>query len=283
MAAEILDVIQRRIKESGGRGQASHTSVSSLPRIGKTRRLGLAMGPETLQKRKFRFQAEAQARLPPFPPRFDWRSHRGVNWVSRIADQGGCGSCVAFACVAVLECQLAIETGTSHSLSEAFLFFCGGARCEAGWDVEPALRFVQNNGVTDWDCFPYSLPAGQHSCSEACPNWAERVYRIKRFQMHSLSDFVKNLISNRGPMIAAMDVYDDFSYYSGGTYSHVYGDNLGAHAVAVIGYDDALSHWICKNSWGDRWGEHGFFQLQYGQCGMCVQYPLWGVEGVVPP
>jgi hypothetical protein len=36
----------------------------------------------------------------------------------------------------------------------------------------------------------------------------------------------------------------------------------------VIGYDDAQSCWICKNSWGQTHGNDGCFRIGYGQCGI---------------
>ncbi|CAF4578473.1 unnamed protein product [Rotaria magnacalcarata] len=45
------------------------------------------------------------------------------------------------------------------------------------------------------------------------------------------------------------------------------------HAMAVVGYgyDDALksSYWIIKNSWGTKWGEHGYLRLAKDAGNMC--------------
>ena len=38
---------------------------------------------------------------------------------------------------------------------------------------------------------------------------------------------------------------------------------LGGHAVTCVGYDDAKSVWIMKNSWGSNWGDKGYFYLPY--------------------
>lgn len=283
MSSDVLAAIRQRIRDIGANWTADHTTVSELPRSAKSGRLGLALGPEALQKRLFRFQAESRSPSPPFPQRFDWRSYKGYNWVSSVSDQGACGSCVAFACVGALESQLLINTGHLHALSEAFLFFCAGRDCDVGWDIEPALRFLQTQGVTDHRCFPYVISARQQQCADRCADWNKRLYGIQDFEMIASPDFVKNWISNRGPMVAAMDIYDDLYFYSRGVYSHVYGSNLGGHAVTVIGYDENSEHWICKNSWGIGWGETGFFRIQYGECGICVQYPMWGLKGTITP
>jgi hypothetical protein len=47
----------------------------------------------------------------------------------------------------------------------------------------------------------------------------------------------------------------------------------------VVGYDDVAQCWICKNSWGAGWGDHGFVRIGYGECGLDAE--MWAVESVV--
>ena len=78
----------------------------------------------------------------------------------------------------------------------------------------------------------------------------------------------KQALAANGPVIAGMRVYEDFYYYRSGTYRQAAGRYRGLHAVAVVGYDDAARHWIVKNSWGGGWGEGGFINIGYGECGI---------------
>jgi len=83
---------------------------------------------------------------------------------------------------------------------------------------------------------------------------------------------MKKVLSEHGCLAADFLVYEDFMDYPGGIYEHAYGDYLGGHAVAVVGYDDVDDCWICKNSWGLGWGEAGggetggWFRIAYGEC-----------------
>jgi C1A family cysteine protease len=54
----------------------------------------------------------------------------------------------------------------------------------------------------------------------------------------------------------------------------------GGHCVEIIGYDDNLGCWICKNSWGTGWGEAGYFRIAYGQCAIETWAGPFGVQGV---
>jgi len=38
---------------------------------------------------------------------------------------------------------------------------------------------------------------------------------------------------------------------------------LGGHAVLCVGYDDATSRFLLRNSWGPKWGQKGYFTLPY--------------------
>jgi C1A family cysteine protease len=38
---------------------------------------------------------------------------------------------------------------------------------------------------------------------------------------------------------------------------------LGGHAVLAVGYDDADQRFLCRNSWGESWGEGGYFTMPY--------------------
>ncbi|MCD4654801.1 C1 family peptidase, partial [bacterium] len=63
-----------------------------------------------------------------------------------------------------------------------------------------------------------------------------------------------------------LEIYSDFSGYTGGIYKY---DNIsgfvGGHFVVIVGWDDSLDCWICKNSWGAGWGENGYFRIARNQ------------------
>ena len=38
---------------------------------------------------------------------------------------------------------------------------------------------------------------------------------------------------------------------------------LGGHAVAMVGFDDTKKLFIVRNSWGNTWGDKGYFYMPY--------------------
>jgi C1A family cysteine protease len=39
--------------------------------------------------------------------------------------------------------------------------------------------------------------------------------------------------------------------------------SLGGHCTLLMGYDDAKQTLLVLNSWGESWGQHGYFELPY--------------------
>ena len=42
------------------------------------------------------------------------------------------------------------------------------------------------------------------------------------------------------------------------------GKIVGGHCVVIVGYDDHVSCFICRNTWGHDWGVDGHFLVRYG-------------------
>lgn len=208
-------------------------------------------------------------------------------YMSPVKDQGKCGSCVAFGTIAAIEGVIRFQRkdpNYSVDLSEAHLFYCHaaseGRTCGdsllinpwKGWVPERALIAFKQKGVVDQTCFPYDPFSHPQQC-KLCSNWATSLTFITSYRkVSSISEMKSELVRN-GPLISCMWVFDDFMSYSGfGVYSHV-GISLAGHCVCIVGYDDANQCWIAKNSWGPRWGNNGFFRIQYGSC--FIDYEMW--------
>ncbi len=267
---------------------AGVTSVSELSLDHQKRRLGYVPSEreESLEERvkvslaRLNLTREA---IGAAAASFDWRNVNGLNYVTPIRDQGGCGSCVAFGTLATVEAKFRIQRGNPSlavDLSEASLFFCigpsSGASCSGGWYMTPSMNGVKNTGVPDEGCFPYT--DHQQACAQ-CSDSASRATKITGWHTISNSADMKTWISTQGPLATCFSVYGDFYSYKSGIYKHVTGSFVGGHCVSVVGFNDAGGYWICKNSWGTGFGMSGFFNIAYGDCG--IDSTMWAVEGVL--
>jgi len=210
-----------------------------------------------------------------WPRRVDWRNRKGRNNVTPVRDQGGCGSCVSFGTTATLESMILIEHVATFDLSEAELLFCGGGGC-GGWWPSSAVTYLMSKGIGLEQCFPYV------ATNMACTTCTERDGEaIKVRNQTTIFDVTqrKQYLTHVGPTMCVFEVYGDFFGYGSGVYTHVTGGLAGLHCVEVIGFDDLLGCWICKNSWGAGWGDAGFFKIAYGECNIDGAYPFWGIGG----
>ncbi len=286
--AQNMDVaaLQAALRQSGEKWQADTTALTALAPQQKQLRLG-ANPPGGLQELQQREQTasirvEVKA-IGTYPAAFDLRDVNGGDYITAVKDQGGCGSCVAFGSTATVEGTFRWQRGNPSlavDLSEAQLFYCiaesQGRNCGNGWWPDNALDGYKNVGIADEACFPYT--AGDQVC-KLCGDWQGRAIKITGWHTISNTADMKTWLSTRGPLDTCFTVYDDFFSYRSGVYSHMSGDVAGGHCVCVVGYNDSLGCWICKNSWGTSWGQSGFFQIAYGQCG--IDATMWAVEGIL--
>jgi C1A family cysteine protease len=284
LGIEEITLIRNSITEKRLSWTAGATSMSKLTQEERKKYLGLVVPEEETERIKAAMieedaRAASDGRVFISSPQWDWRNVSGMDWTTPIKDQSGCGACVAFATVALIESSLEIfkrDPYLNPNLSEADLFFRGcGSCCGRGWNFAPALSYAQHRGIPDDACFPYDLMNGSDS---PCPDRDKRIIKITSWRTIFSASQAKEWISIRGPLMSGMSVYDDFFHYQKGIYQNAYGGYVGDHAICIVGYDDAGGYWICKNSWGPTWGERGWFKIAYGECGMGSRFAFYTAE-----
>jgi len=263
-----IEEINSLIKDRGLNWKSSNNRVWSLSKERKKRLMGVPYIPNN----EFVFLPPDQKTLD-LPSKLDWRDKAGFDYMTPVKDQDNCGSCVAFSTIAVVEAQNNIANNwpdLNLDLSEQQLFSCGGGSCEFGWYPDKALNYLMNSGVTDEGCMIYTsgIDGRRRSCNDKCPDYSNRITKIDSFKNITKTkgvalDMIEAL--QNGPLTGVMKTFDDLTSYENGIYEHVPdGSTGGGHAIAIVGYDNIEKYWIIKNSWGDDWGENGYFRIKMG-------------------
>ncbi len=215
------------------------------------------------------------------PSYFSWRDINGVDFTTGIRHQTPFPSCETFAIVGAVETMVQYKVGYPFGcdLSEAHLFFWSGGTINWGSYPENDTKFLQEYGVPDEACWPYPRVKYQYPLNTTCPDWQNRTVKITNWSYLPEDPIaIKTALITNGPVPTYFIVYRDFQYHEKGIYQHKWGRFVAPHYVTIIGYDDELGCWLCKNSWGKGWGENGWFSVKYGQCG--IEKKAFYIEGV---
>lgn len=249
--------LQKSLDARGARWTAGETAVSNLTEDQWGNLVGLDVNGPT-------------GPLAPEPPEtrlansLDWRDNGG-NFVTAPKQQGGCGSCWSFAMTGALESYVMrkkSQPGLGIDLSEQVYISCSSVGSCKGGVLFPI--FLVRQGLPAEAAYPYAEANG--SCSSAAFGWERETHKIGGWGMVLPTvNKIKAALSHYGPLPTSMMVYEDLLHYTGGVYSRVSGKRVGAHAVLLVGYNDAEEYFIVKNSWGTNWGEGGFFRVDYSE------------------
>lgn len=286
-----VDKVRDAIREKGATWTAAENRLTRLPLSEQKKLLGALDDPKSPFPRKLDSKSldiDKKLSLKAFPPSLDWRNLNGGNWVSPVRDQNPWGACIAFSSSACLESLLKIQSGNPGldiDLSERFLFAYGGGHEIQGWWTAQAADFLMTVGVVPESACPYTAWDGSPPEDSAqvwlnsnptylIEDWSEPFYLY--IPIPENENKVKDAVM-LAPIVALLDIYEDFVSYSGGVYENVSGSLLGSHAVLLIGWDDTQDCWICKNSWGESWGESGFFRVKKSNMGK-TNFPKYALK-----
>ncbi|XP_028908763.1 cathepsin B isoform X1 [Ornithorhynchus anatinus] len=242
------------------------------------------------------------------PENFDARQQwPNCPTIKEIRDQGSCGSCWAFGAVEAISDRVCVHTNGQVSVevsAEDLLTCCGlecGMGCNGGYPTGAWTYWTKkglvSGGLYDSHvgCRPYSIPPCEHhvngsrppcsgeggdtpKCSKKCedgytPSYKEdkhfgsNSYSVPSNEQEIMAEIYKN-----GPVEGAFSVYEDFLQYKSGVYQHVTGDEVGGHAIRILGWgvENGTPYWLAANSWNTDWGENGFFKILRGKdhCGI---------------
>lgn len=213
------------------------------------------------------------------PDAWDWRNVGGYNFVSPVRNQGSCGSCYAFATMGMLESRIRVMSRLQQKpvLSPQQVVSCSNYSqgCDGGFPYLIAGKYAQDFGIVEEADFPYT--GGDSPCTlkgDAYRYYTAEYHYVGGFYGGCNEAYMKFELILGGPLAVAFEVYDDFMGYRGGIYHHTGLQDkfnpfqLTNHAVLLVGYGaDSTTgekYWIVKNSWGESWGEKGFFRIRRG-------------------
>ncbi|OEL24959.1 Cysteine proteinase 1 [Dichanthelium oligosanthes] len=210
------------------------------------------------------------------PTDFDWREHGAVG---PVKDQGSCGSCWSFSTTGALEGAHYLATGKLEVLSEQQMVDCDHEcdpleprSCDAGCNgglMTTAFSYLQKSGGLESEKdYPYTGSDGTCKFDKS-----KIVAQVKNFSVVSVDEdqIAANLVKH-GPLAIGINAVFMQTYIGGVSCPYICGRHLD-HGVLLVGYGSAgyapirfkeKPYWIIKNSWGENWGENGYYKICRG-------------------
>jgi C1A family cysteine protease len=201
------------------------------------------------------------------PPTFSLRSS-----MSPILNQGSIGDCVSNAFA------LTISSMTKNKVNISRLYHYAVTRIiedtpvneDSGVYIRDAANSILTYGAvaeTTWPYNPNNFVFLPPLAAFRTSNYF-RTYSYT-FINQDLNSIRQCFTKNQKPIIFGFTVYNSFMSQNVTNTGIVPMPNtqtetlLGGHCMVIVGYDDTKSEFICANSWGTGWGDHGYCHMPY--------------------
>jgi len=231
----------------------------------------LLMKKGSIKKREIKPEDVLQPKPDVVAPKsFDWRDKGAI---TKVKNQGQCGSCWAFSVAENVESVWILAgkaDNKSLALSTQQIVDCDNSDdgCGGG-DTPTAFDYIiKAGGLESESKYPYKARDGR--CAFKAENVVTKISSWKYATQSNNEETMKNNLVSWAPLSICVDAAK-WQWYSGGIMTKKdCGDDLD-HCVQVVGYngDGHVPYWIVRNSWGSSWGEHGYINLEFGKdtCG----------------
>ena len=236
------------------------------------------------------------------PDAFTWNNVNNKSYLTRILNQHiprYCGSCWVHGAISALADRIKINRqviGPDINLSIQYILNCigkGNGSCYGGEHIN-VYKLIHNKGFIPFEsCLTYeacsydskdkSCLLNDWSCTDinicrTCSTFSEfggKCNAIKNFPNVSISSYgivsgeeaIMNEIYKNGPIACNVDAEDNkmFLNYKGGIITTL-GSNITDHVISIVGWgvENNTKFWHVRNSWGETWGEMGFFRMIKG-------------------
>ena len=178
------------------------------------------------------------------------------------------GNCTANAIgFAYQYCAIAQQNMLQFMPSRLFIYYNeremeGTVDEDAGAHIRDGMKTINREGVCDEKKWPYVVKRFAVKPPPACYGEASTRKSIKYSRVILELDAIKYALSQGFPVIFGFYVYESFGNIGkdGMMPLPKPGERFrGGHAVAAVGYTE--THLIVRNSWGNSWGDNGYFYM----------------------
>ena len=192
------------------------------------------------------------------PIKVDWRL---FNILSPVVKQGEFNSSTQLFIIELIETLYSYVKDLYIELSVDELIDCVGVD-----DVNVNFNYIMQNGISFKE--DYDIEYQKNYCNTAGEDYAISIQDYHIIPENNEKELM--YIVSQHPVIVTIDAsMPFFRFYKGGIIQYKQYPECGKelnHVVMLVGYGDenGIPYWILKNSWGEDWGEDGYFRIERG-------------------
>eukprot|EP00933_Yihiella_yeosuensis_P075376 TRINITY_DN8473_c0_g1_i1.p1 TRINITY_DN8473_c0_g1~~TRINITY_DN8473_c0_g1_i1.p1 ORF type:complete len:663 (+),score=153.12 TRINITY_DN8473_c0_g1_i1:85-2073(+) len=251
------------------------------------------------------------APLGGYPKAFNWCNKDGKNLCTNSVNQHipqYCGSCWAQGAMSALADRIKIARGGKGidvMLSVQHMLNCGNAGSCYGGDAGAAYQWLKKisdagSGISYASGQPYvacSKDSKEGFCgnmdttckpenvAKTCATFGKKCVGLEHYPNATISEYgsihgkdaMMKEIYNRGPIACNVDAGKILNYTGGIVTSP---SNETDHTISVTGWgtdEKEGLYWIVRNSWGEYWGDNGYFYVKSGALFLDEDVCNWAV------
>ena len=237
------------------------------------------------------------------PEEWDWRNVDGVSYITKSLNQHipqYCGSCWAHGSISSFSDRIKIARkakGDDIHLSIQQILNCGAdiAGTCLGGSHTGTFHFIKKQGFIPYDtCLSYEACSSDskelnclqrdYTCNKlntcrTCNTFIDKggyCTGIEIFPHATVAEYgvvtgvenMKKEIYARGPIACSINS-EPIGEYNKGIVDFPDAPRVTNHVISIIGWgknkENNSEYWIVRNSWGQYWGELGFFRIKLGE------------------
>jgi C1A family cysteine protease len=191
-----------------------------------------------------------------------------------VYDQGHLGSCTANAIAGAYHYDEIKQSETPiFTPSRLFIYYNerkieGTTDTDSGAEIRDGIKSISDVGVCSEDIWPYDITKFTVCPSDVCYENAKTHHSIEYKRVEQTLDQLKQCLVEGFPFVFGFEVYSSFEspeVASTGVMPIPKDDEelLGGHAVCAVGFDETKQSFIVRNSWGENWGDKGYFYMPF--------------------
>jgi C1A family cysteine protease len=194
------------------------------------------------------------------------------NQMPPVYDQGDLGSCTANAIAAASE-FLWMQKAHEIVPSRLFIYYNereieGDVNQDNGAQLRDGIKAVVQWGECPETQWPYDPAKFAVKPTQDCYDHAlqHQVLTYRRVSNNLLD--MQSALAGGYPFVFGFSVYESFESEQVAatgimTIPKRHEQSRGGHAVMAVGYDKNKKWFIVRNSWGDVWGDKGYFYMPF--------------------